>query len=139
MLYPDLNAYADWQKRAEALRAEGFDVSVSDVLEQQATDEDRANGLDLADFLLQEPNTITAFSEMQPGQIVQFDQSQVEQLSVTTTDDYPPEWDAPHPPGATPTIKAVPCRSAAEFHKWQQQPGSRRPPYFGQMGINSLK
>ncbi len=144
MLYPDLNAYHDttnsnghkikgWLTIAGQLQAEGFDVTVSDVLEGLATDEDRANGLDLADFLLREPNTIKAFSEWLPGQRVTFDESQVEQLPVTTSDEYPPEWDEPHPPGATPTIKPIPCISATEFHNWQQQH-----PYFSKMGINSL-
>lgn len=96
MLYPDLNAFDDWQKRADRLQAEGFAVTVSDVLEQLATDEDKANGLDLADFLLREPVTIKAFSEMLPGQRVGFDERYIERLTVTTDEDYPPEWDAPH-------------------------------------------
>ena len=105
-LYPDLNAYTDWQKRAETLRAEGFDVEVSDVLERFATDEDRANGLDLADFLLREPNTIKSFSQMLPGQVVQLDQSLIEQLPVTTTDEYPPECDKPQLQETPVTIRA---------------------------------
>ena len=105
-LYPDLNAFEDWQKRADILRAEGFDVEVSDVLERFATDEDRANGLDLADFLLREPNTIKSFSEWLPGQIVQLDESLIEQLLVTTTDEYPPEWDKPQSHEPPVTIRA---------------------------------
>ena len=105
MLYPDLNAFADWQKRAETLRAEGFDVSVSDLLEQLATDEDKANGLDLADFLLREPNTITAFSEMLPGQVVTPDVSKIEYLAVTTTEDEPTDWNEPKLLGSSPTLR----------------------------------
>ncbi|QMW02298.1 DUF6371 domain-containing protein [Spirosoma foliorum] len=62
-LFPDLNAYYDlanekgqvnkgWLSKAEELRAKGFSLTVSDFLEQRATDEDRAKGLDLADYLL---------------------------------------------------------------------------------------
>ena len=115
MLYPDLNAYADWQKRTEALRAEGFDVTVSDVLEQEqvATDEDRENGLDLADFLLREPVTIKAFSQMLPGQKVGFDERYIERLTVSTDDDYPPEWDKVESQEMPVTIRAQ------TFHEWQ--------------------
>lgn len=81
----------------------------------------------------QPPVTIKSLSEWQPGQIATVDESRVERLSVTPTDDYPPEWDEPDPPDATPTIKPVQCRSSYEFHKWQRQHT-----YFSQMGINSL-
>lgn len=115
MLYPDLNAYHDltnargqtikgWFTLANGLRADGLDVRVSDFLERVATDEDRRQGLDLADFLLREPNYIKSFAEWLPGQIVTPDESQVERLTVTSTDDYPPEWDEPHAPGATPKL-----------------------------------
>ncbi len=115
MLYPDLNAYHDltnargrtikgWLTLATQLRADGFDIHVSDVLEQLATDEERAKGLDLADFLLREPNRITAFSQWLPGQGVTLDESHIERLTVTTADDYPPEWDQPNPPDAKPKL-----------------------------------
>ena len=66
ILYPDLNAYYDttnaqghtirgWQTIADELRAAGFTVEVSDYLEQHATDQQKQAGLDLADFLLQQP------------------------------------------------------------------------------------
>jgi hypothetical protein len=93
MLYPDLNAYVDWQKRAEELRSAGFDVTLSDLLEGIATEEDRQNGLDIADYLLREPNVIRTFSEWLPGQLVTPDESLVEKLVVTCDDDYPVEWD----------------------------------------------
>lgn len=119
MLYPDLGAYHDttnargqtirgWLTLATQLRAEGFDVTVSDVLEQLATDEDRgAGGLDLADFLLREPNRIKSFADWLPGQVVTLDEAHVERLDVpTTTEGCPGEWDEPAPPGAMPTIQA---------------------------------
>ena len=52
VLFPDAGATADWQRRAEQLRAQGFTVRVSDWLESQATPEQRAAGIDLADLLL---------------------------------------------------------------------------------------
>jgi hypothetical protein len=53
MLFPDLNGFEDWTRRAKDLQAKGFQVEVSSYLENRATDEQRAKGLDLADFLLE--------------------------------------------------------------------------------------
>ena len=63
VLFPDVNAYYDltnrqgqtekgWVSRANELRQQGYSVTVSDYLEQRATDEEKAKGLDLADYLL---------------------------------------------------------------------------------------
>ena len=65
VLFPDAGALGNWQARAKRLRALGFDVEVSEQLEQLADESERAAGLDLADVLLSE----------WPG--------------------YPPSWDAP--------------------------------------------
>ena len=47
MLYPDLGAYSEWYEKSVK-----YNVGISDILERNATQEDRENGLDLADFLL---------------------------------------------------------------------------------------
>jgi hypothetical protein len=47
VLYPDLNAFEKWK-----LKAEEFGFKVSSVLEESATAEGRAMGLDLADYLI---------------------------------------------------------------------------------------
>jgi hypothetical protein len=78
ILYPDLGAYDDWKKRAEILVADGFDIDVSDVLEIEATDKDRENGLDLADYLLREPKTVTPKPQPAPTPVV------VEPVPTTT-------------------------------------------------------
>ena len=46
--FPDLGAYDIWQKKASEM---DFHVSVSDFLEQNASVEQRKQGLDIADFL----------------------------------------------------------------------------------------
>ncbi len=46
--FPDLGAYDIWKKKAAEM---GFHISVSDFLEQNATDEQREKGLDIADYL----------------------------------------------------------------------------------------
>lgn len=57
VLFPDLNSYNDWSRKAkEAVELlTGTSIKVSDLLERNATDDERSNGLDLADFLLREP------------------------------------------------------------------------------------
>lgn len=51
-LAPDLEATEDWKLRAETLVDAGIDVSVFEKLEEHASAEDKANGLDIADFFL---------------------------------------------------------------------------------------
>ena len=51
---PDLGATSEWQEKASMLRHICRSVSVSSVLEDVATDEQRKQGLDIADFLLME-------------------------------------------------------------------------------------
>ena len=53
--YPDLAAFDEWQQKlADLSRKIGFAVEVSDLLERIATAQERAAGLDIADYLLHE-------------------------------------------------------------------------------------
>lgn len=55
VLFPDLGAYDSWKAKSLLLAAvAGCKVAVSDILEQCANDSDRANGLDIADYLLRD-------------------------------------------------------------------------------------
>jgi hypothetical protein len=47
VLWPDLNAYDKWK-----VIAENYGFGISELLEKRANDEQRANGYDLADFLV---------------------------------------------------------------------------------------
>lgn len=47
ILYPDLGCYEDW-----GIKAEKYGFMISDILEKNSTPEQKADGLDLADFLL---------------------------------------------------------------------------------------
>jgi hypothetical protein len=55
ILWPDINAYEDWNRKALTLTKLGYLVVVSDLLEQNATREERTSGYDLADFLIRIP------------------------------------------------------------------------------------
>ena len=52
ILMPDLGATSEWQEKVHMLRPICRSVSVSSVLEDVATEEQRMQGLDIADFLL---------------------------------------------------------------------------------------
>jgi hypothetical protein len=58
VLYPDLSkdgsAFDRWNRVAGELLAQGFDITVSTYLEDNATDDERVAGADLADFLLEQ-------------------------------------------------------------------------------------
>lgn len=51
VLYPDLNAFDKWSQKAKELSGIAS-VTVSDLLERKASDTERAQGLDLADYLV---------------------------------------------------------------------------------------
>ncbi|MBO0937864.1 hypothetical protein J2I47_15000 [Fibrella sp. HMF5335] len=83
VLYPDLNAFDDWSKRAEAMRAEGYRVRVSSLLEDNATEQQRKDGLDLADFLLMPappPRIVTTLTDWKPGTVFRPDPALIEFL-----------------------------------------------------------
>lgn len=55
-LIPDTDitgsTYALWSEKAKELRFLGFDMHISDCVEKRASDEDRQNGVDIADLLI---------------------------------------------------------------------------------------
>ena len=57
-LFPDLSkegsAFDRWNRVANELLAQGYQITVSTYLEDNATDDERAAGADLADFLLEQ-------------------------------------------------------------------------------------
>lgn len=56
MLFPDLNAWEHWEAKASALRKCCENVVISDLLERMGSTNDRAHGLDLADYsVIQDP------------------------------------------------------------------------------------
>lgn len=51
ILFPDIQGFAQWQKRAKEL-SPMLDIKVSDLLERKATQGERSSKLDIADYLL---------------------------------------------------------------------------------------
>ena len=55
ILYPDLGGFEKWKEKAEMLQKNcNAKIIVSDILEKNATQQDRENGLDIADFLIRD-------------------------------------------------------------------------------------
>ncbi len=54
ILFPDLKATEEWRRKVPMLQSVCKRATCSDLLEKMATDEQRSQGLDIADFLLME-------------------------------------------------------------------------------------
>jgi hypothetical protein len=54
VFYPDLGAYEKWKQKAEKLNELGFTISTSTLLEEKATESDKSEGFDVADYFIQE-------------------------------------------------------------------------------------
>lgn len=61
IMFPDVDGFEYWSNKAKEVEAIGCKVVVSNLLEKNATDEDRANKIDLADWLIRylSENTVT--------------------------------------------------------------------------------
>jgi len=55
ILYPDLGAYEKWSLKATKIKEKcNCKITISTLLEDEATDTDRGNGLDIADYIITE-------------------------------------------------------------------------------------
>jgi hypothetical protein len=60
ILYPDLGAFEKWSLKAEELQEQcNCKMTVSTLLENEAIEADRANGFDIADYIIEEMKTNT--------------------------------------------------------------------------------
>ena len=53
-MFPDLKATSAWQKKAEVMNDDGILTEVSIFLEDHASDEEREQGLDIADYIIRQ-------------------------------------------------------------------------------------
>lgn len=66
MLYPDLGAFEKWSLKATEIKKQcNWKVSISTLLEDEATDTDRINGLDIADYIISELKSKKTIPEIQ--------------------------------------------------------------------------
>jgi hypothetical protein len=62
ILYPDADGFDLWQGIASEARTQGSTIKVSNLIENRATIEQKANGYDLADFLIEQQAEINQFN-----------------------------------------------------------------------------
>ncbi|MDD4992522.1 MAG: DUF6371 domain-containing protein [Paludibacter sp.] len=66
MLYPDLGAFSKWSVKATEIQNQNIcRISISTLLEDEATDTDRTNGLDIADYIISELKSKKTIPEIQ--------------------------------------------------------------------------
>ena len=53
-MFPDAGCFEDWSRRAREIETVGCRVYVSDIVEKNATDEERARGIDIADWIIRQ-------------------------------------------------------------------------------------
>jgi hypothetical protein len=63
ILYPDADGFDQWQAVATDAQRQGLNVKTSDLIEKHATSEQKANGYDLADYLINQQTEINAHNE----------------------------------------------------------------------------
>lgn len=74
LAFPDVDGFDYWKDKAKELESIGCNVLVSDILEKNATDQDRTNKIDLADWLIRDlmtdcrpaPNTLDTLLGINP-------------------------------------------------------------------------
>lgn len=75
ILYADADSFEQWQKIAQERRRNGQSVKVSSLIEEQATDAEKDNGFDLADYLINQQKQIN-----QTNQFVDFFNAKLEKV-----------------------------------------------------------
>jgi hypothetical protein len=63
MLYPDGDGFDQWQTIATNAQRQGLEVKISSLIETRATDEQKAEGYDLADYLINQQREINAYNQ----------------------------------------------------------------------------
>ncbi len=108
VLWPDASlpkdgktAFQLWSDKAAELQKAGYSVTVSNLIERLATSDERANGYDLADYLLR--FDLAAFQAVEVPQAAPPSPvaHEVEAVPISVHRDeggYPAAWDEPTPP-----------------------------------------
>lgn len=124
VLFPDLNAFDDWKIKADEL---GFECS--NLLEENANDEDKAKGLDLRDYL--EKFNISEFLNPSITQLIveqpatrqiiapsqNKDETFLDQEIEMHPAGFPLSWDVPMQPLTEKLIYRLGCEFHNEKHK----------------------
>lgn len=81
IIFSDADAYGEWKQKAEAYREAGMRIAVSDFIEKQATPEQKARKVDIADLFLEAYNETHSYRQ-QPQQ----EAPELAPVAITETD-----------------------------------------------------
>ena len=101
MLFPDLNAYDKWCQKADEL-SHIAQFSVSDLLEQKATEAEKQQGLDLVDYLLKFNHTgLSITHQTQPIEPKTINIQIIDKIPPISNPlpEYNPKYNSIFPPG----------------------------------------
>jgi len=80
-LWPDIKAYDDWKLKATELAKTGLQVTISNLLEQVATESEREAGLDIADYLIRFKPSQFADLDLNPKKSIPLPNCHIAELS----------------------------------------------------------
>lgn len=87
ILYPDADGFAQWQKVAQEARSNGLLVRVSTLIENYATNEQKENGYDLADYLITEQQRINEYNSFVDQHNTKVDAIKADEVLTNEFDD----------------------------------------------------
>jgi hypothetical protein len=67
ILYPDADGFAEWREIARNIQMQGMNVKVSTLIKDYAADEQKEEGYDLADYLINEQKEINRYNLFAQG------------------------------------------------------------------------
>ena len=91
ILVPDLNATEEWRQRLAIFNELGIKASLFEKLEEMATDDERAEGLDIADYLIAEQTPHGIFEQMMQRNPALRQLVETLQLELVGISDYKPD------------------------------------------------
>jgi hypothetical protein len=68
--FPDVDGFQEWKERTRTLNLQGLNISVSDILEREATPEQREKKIDIADLIIEQlkpKDKLSLFVEAHPA------------------------------------------------------------------------
>ena len=83
VLFPDLNGFDKW-----SVKANEFGFKISDLLETKATEEQKKDGLDIADFLLSYENVKTESEQIKQELITIKQKRKIQKLELSKEESY---------------------------------------------------
>ena len=89
-LFPDLNTFDKWKRKAEEF-SHIATFQVSDLLERKASENERRNGLDIADYL--EPFSLKEYLKGELPDSAYIKHLRIENGRLLNEMDYPADWD----------------------------------------------